>query len=205
MLTNFDLNLTKSKTKNFFDNLLGVDTYDFEAIWGKTTPFQYIKGESVYPVHDLSDKVLINLEGLARIFYVLPNKEDNTLWISIPSSFLHDVYKAFQHNEGVHFQALTSGYGVSLTVADLEAALGDAGLVSKYHSNSREFTNAQMASRIELLLIRNATERYQQYCDQYDAELRKKIPLQNVASYLGIQPETLSRIRKQLGKSGPEK
>lgn len=202
MLTNFDLNLIKSKTKIFFDNLLGIDEYDFEAIWEKTTPFQYTKGESVYNVQEITGKVLINLGGLARIFCLLPNKEDNTLWISLPSTFLHDVYQAFQHNDSVLFQALTSGYGVSCDNQELEDALGNPSLIAKYHQASRAFTNSLMANRIELLLIRNATERYQQYCEQYDDELRKKIPLQNVASYLGIQPETLSRIRKQLGKSG---
>jgi CRP-like cAMP-binding protein len=42
----------------------------------------------------------------------------------------------------------------------------------------------------------SATERYQQFCQQYP-EVSKRVALRHIASYLGIDIATLSRIRKK--------
>ena len=45
-----------------------------------------------------------------------------------------------------------------------------------------------------------ATERYQQLLEQ-DGDLLQRVPLNHLATYLQVAPETLSRIRKKLSRN----
>ena len=60
-------------------------------------------------------------------------------------------------------------------------------------------TNSFVALRRRILstLEKTASERYVDFCTNYP-EIEKRVNNYNVANYLGIKPESLSRIRKQL-------
>ena len=54
-----------------------------------------------------------------------------------------------------------------------------------------------MESRVFDLISLSAEERYKRLFDQ-NRELLNQVPLQYIASMLGMTPETFSRIRKKL-------
>jgi CRP-like cAMP-binding protein len=59
---------------------------------------------------------------------------------------------------------------------------------------------AVLQKRVLLLLSASATERYQEFITTYP-NLRQRISQRMMASYLGITPEALSRLRLELIKS----
>ncbi|PIV48857.1 MAG: hypothetical protein COS19_11600 [Flavobacteriaceae bacterium CG02_land_8_20_14_3_00_34_13] len=54
-----------------------------------------------------------------------------------------------------------------------------------------------LRSRILSFLQKNTTERYVEFCTTYP-KIEERITNHQIANYLGIQPESLSRIRKEL-------
>lgn len=56
-----------------------------------------------------------------------------------------------------------------------------------------------MRQRMESFLLQSAEERYLSLIEK-NAELVKKIPNQDIATYLGIAPQSLSRIKRRLFK-----
>lgn len=62
------------------------------------------------------------------------------------------------------------------------------------HNHIRHLQN-----RINLLLSTNAEDRYLQFVKMYP-DILLRVPQTMVASYLGITPESLSRVRKELAK-----
>ncbi|PRX49855.1 Crp/Fnr family transcriptional regulator [Salegentibacter salegens] len=60
-------------------------------------------------------------------------------------------------------------------------------------------TNAFVALRSRILssLQKNNKERYLEFCKTYP-EIEKRVPNYHIANYLGIKPESLSRLRKEL-------
>ncbi len=63
-----------------------------------------------------------------------------------------------------------------------------------------EVSQDNNSQRIESLLGKNAKERYVALTEQ-NSEIIERIPNKLIASYLGISPETLSRIKKQVSLS----
>lgn len=57
----------------------------------------------------------------------------------------------------------------------------------------------QLQNRIHLLLSASAEQRYQSFINTYP-DLLLRVPQHLVASYLGVTPEGLSRIRKELAE-----
>jgi CRP-like cAMP-binding protein len=74
-------------------------------------------------------------------------------------------------------------------------------LARGYHL-ALERTMAGKQRRLALALHASAEERYQAFLRR-QPELARRVPLRMLASYLGITPETLSRIRRRLGKTEP--
>ena len=68
--------------------------------------------------------------------------------------------------------------------------------------NNRLLNNhiRQLQKRIIMLLSANAEERYLDFIKVYP-DLTQRIPQTLIASYLGITPESLSRVRKELATS----
>ncbi len=60
-------------------------------------------------------------------------------------------------------------------------------------------TNAFVALRSRVLssLQKNNKERYLEFCQKYP-EIENRVPNYHIANYLGIKPESLSRLRKEL-------
>ncbi|MDT0647612.1 Crp/Fnr family transcriptional regulator [Zunongwangia sp. F260] len=60
-------------------------------------------------------------------------------------------------------------------------------------------TNAFVAlrGRIMSALQKNNKQRYIEFCEQYP-QIEQRVPNSHIANYLGIKPESLSRIRKEI-------
>lgn len=58
-----------------------------------------------------------------------------------------------------------------------------------------------LQNRVLMLMSSSAEERYQHFIDVYP-QLLNRVPQKMIASYLGITPQALSRIRAEMAKSG---
>ncbi|MCB0716510.1 MAG: Crp/Fnr family transcriptional regulator [Chitinophagaceae bacterium] len=84
-------------------------------------------------------------------------------------------------------------------------------LISKKISNYNTFNTKllhnhirHLLKRIDLLLSASAEERYLQFVTMYP-DILLRVPQTMVASYLGIAPESLSRVRKDLARKNFKK
>ena len=55
----------------------------------------------------------------------------------------------------------------------------------------------KVENRAKNLMLLNGEKRYKEFCKQY-SNLQKRVELQYIASYIGVKPGSLSRIRKKL-------
>lgn len=135
--------------------------------------------------------------GLVRIYKVHENGKEVTQWISTPGSFITELQSlVFETPSRWHIQTLTD---CELYDLNRENYNKIPQLIPRWDAIEKRFLAkcfVIMEDRVHGFLSLTAEERYQQLC-AYDRKLFNTVPLQYLASMLGMTPETLSRIRRK--------
>ncbi len=139
--------------------------------------------------------------GLLRIYALDEAGREITQWLSAPNSFITEISSFFfdQPNRW-SIQALTEVELLSLHKSDY-LRLGQE--FPKWNQIEKNFIAScflTLENRVFNHLSKSAEERYELYLQQNKA-LFQQVPLQYIASVLGMSPETISRIRKKHSES----
>jgi len=116
--------------------------------------------------------------------------------------FENEMFSAFtsflnQLPTDVQISALTDCEVEVISHADLMEAYADSFEVNKFGRILTEHAYIRKSNREKDLLTKTAEERYAEMF-QTKAEYISNIPVNKIAKYLGIHPESLSRIRKKI-------
>lgn len=154
------------------------------------------KGEYFLKAGKQCDKLSFIQSGILRIFIEAEDKEV-TQWISTPGFFITDVSSLiFQNPARFTIQALTDAEMLTITRDDYNRINN---LIPLWHQFERNFLALyfiMMENRIFSHLSMTSEERYHRFFES-NKELFNQVPLQYIASMLGMTPETFSRIRKK--------
>jgi CRP/FNR family transcriptional regulator, anaerobic regulatory protein len=144
-----------------------------------------------------SDFVYFVINGLVRTYYIKDDEE-------ICSRFMTEQHIVLSVNS---FYTRKPGYEFIETVEDCTLARIHYDMLQKIYTEHIEFNYiarvwtehycSMSEERLFLLRKQNAKERYMFFLDNYPA-LLQRLPLKYIASYLGMNMETLSRVRKQI-------
>jgi CRP-like cAMP-binding protein len=161
-------------------------------------PFLFVK--------KVKKKETLLMEGsVCRNIYFVKTGAVKQYYISEGKEFIQNFY--FEGNMAAHFNSfLTQTESESY----LEALEGTELWVMSHHNFERicaaspDFSqqlavimSKMNAHRVNLLLLSDAMLRYKKFLSE-EPELLQRVPQYMIASYLGMTPETLSRIRKKL-------
>lgn len=173
-----------------------VDSKDLETIASLFRPERLKKGDYFLKAGKNCDRLSFVKSGFLRIF-VEAEKKDVTQWISTQGYFVTDLAGyVFGDPARWTIQALTDVEIYTLYKSDyqqMEVLVPDWPVLEKMFI-VRCFT--LMENRIFSHLSMTAEERYA-YFFENNKELFNQVPLQYIASMLGMTPETFSRIRKK--------
>lgn len=135
-------------------------------------------------------------EGYIRIFDEVNDKEI-TQWISAPGTVLTDLNSfIFDQRTRWNMQALSDCVIHTIEGAEFTQLKE---IVPHWDNIEKKFIAdcfITLENRVFSHLSLSAEERYQRLHD-YNKELFNTVPLQYLASMMGMTPETLSRIRKK--------
>ncbi len=160
---------------------------------------EYPKNSFLLKEGETCNHIYVILDGLVRVFYLKDGREINSLFIEEHYFFMApDSY--YSRKPGYHFiETLqpTKLYRIHheklLKLYKEFPALNFVGriITENYFLWSEE--------RLYLHRKHNAEERYYFFLENYPS-LLQKVPLKMIASYLGMNEETLSRIRNKIRK-----
>ena len=154
------------------------------------------KGEFFLKTGKQSNKLSFIQSGLLRMFVTTEEKEI-TQWISSKGSFVVDLSSfVFETPARYTIQALVD---TKLYTIDKEDYNRIGTLISNWNRLEKLFIVrcfSMMEDRILSHLSMTAEERYNLFFES-NRELFNQVPLQYIASILGMTPETFSRIRKK--------
>jgi CRP-like cAMP-binding protein len=138
------------------------------------------------------------IKGAGRMYSVKENGQENIIRFAIESWWLGDYESYNLQTPSLYNIEMTEDSTVLLITRDQLQTLSNA--VSAVDHMIREIDRKGTIAtqkRILAAISLGAEERYDQLAGNYP-EFIQRFPQSMIASYLGISPETLSRIRKNL-------
>lgn len=156
------------------------------------------KGDVLVSEGDYSYELYYVVKGGARAYYLKDGKTI-TDWFAFENDFISSIVSFFLGVPSQHYiEVLEETTFMVLQLKDIEM------LCDKYHDFERlarlstTKTMIQLQQRIVSLQFKSSKERYDSLLEKYP-QIELRAPLGDIASYLGITQETLSRIRNSNG------
>ena len=157
------------------------------------------KGDYFLKTGKNSDRMGFVQSGIIREFVYLEDKEV-TKWISTAGYFVVDLSSFIFHNPARwNIQALTE---CELHIIDKNDYKKIGEVIPNWAELEKVFIAkcfTVLEDRIVTHISMTAEERYK-HLFNFNKEIFNQVPLQYLASMLGMTPETLSRLRKKAGK-----
>ena len=138
------------------------------------------------------------VSGLVRSYYIHRKGEEKNAWFIQENEFVTD-YPCFLDEKisNYSFQCLEDCVLVRLPKEAILKAYKDFPTIDRYGRIIAEGIIKMMQLRIESLLFLTAKQRYEYVLNQ-ESNLVNRISITALASYLGVERQTLTRIRKDI-------
>lgn len=187
------------------DNLIAlISTYarfsetDIAIIKSKFTQHKFKQKEYILEEGQVSTHLHFIAIGLVRIFYVKDGKEI-TSYLSSDNGFVSS-YSSFinQSKSYEYIQCLEKSQTLAITYKDMQELYET---VPQWERIGRFFSEQNvlcLADRLLKLQSIPAREKYLEFLKTSSEKIVQRTPLIHIASYLGITPESLSRIRSEI-------
>ena len=167
-------------------------------IFEKIPSKHFKKGEMIVRTGQKSNLAYFVVKGCLRS-YIIDEKGKEHIYQFAPENWIIGDLE-FYKNKGNSFLNIDC-----IEASEVKAI--EVNFFSEYSATSAEITEASMKKlhnriyalqkRVIQLLSHSAEERYREFIHTYP-NLHSRISLKMIASYLGVTPESFSRVRKML-------
>lgn len=183
--------------RSVFDRLVQLPDEEWTEMSTCVIQRNFKKGEFLCRIGQVEQYLSVIESGTCRGFYNKGGEE-----VSVAFMFKSDYVSAYysfltQRPSLMAIQALSSVRVFSIHKTDLDNLCNNYKNAERLGRLNAERIYRRKEEREISLLTMSAKERYLELINR-NPQLLQQIPLKYIASYLGIQPESLSRIRKQL-------
>lgn len=138
--------------------------------------------------------------GLLRSYYIDDNGKKITISFIFENKYASDYPSFIRQKPSKYFiEILEPTIIVNLPYIKIQEAYNTYKNFEKYGRLIAEQILIQKQDRIELFLFTNAEERYLEFIKK-NKNIINRISLSNLSSYLGIERQSLSRIRKNISR-----
>ncbi|GAB5464932.1 MAG: Crp/Fnr family transcriptional regulator [Candidatus Kapaibacteriales bacterium] len=154
------------------------------------------KGEILLQAGDISNNGYFVLKGLLRKYYVIDGEEKTTAFFSEETSYTpRCVVKG-----GTSEYYISAVEDTLITTADSDLDMDFFNKFPKFEEVCRKVSSEQLVAEQKALDEFKYTSPEKRYLSLLEnkPELLRRVPLGMLASYLGITPQSLSRLRKRI-------
>lgn len=186
------------KFLNYIASNLNMDEKDVLPILGSCAFKTVQKGTFLLQANEHCNHGFFVESGLLRQYSIDKKGKEHTISFAPENWFVTDRESVFFNNPSKYFIQAQEDSQVVLIDNNFQESLSKK-LPNFSEFNSRLLHNhiSHLQERIDLLLGATAEERYLHFIKMYP-DILLRVPQIMVASYLGITPESLSRVRKDL-------
>jgi len=185
----------------FFKSLnekIALTSEEEEIIKSYLTPKKLRKKQYLLQAGDVCKTIAFVEKGTLRAYSTDEKGNEHIIQFALEGWTIADLYSFMTGEPAMyHIDALEDTELVLISKAAQEEILKR---VPKYETYTRmQLTGAYMAmqKRLTSIISLSVEERYKHFIAVYP-DIAQRVPQHMIASYMGLKPETLSRVRKKI-------
>jgi len=192
------------KYKQFIGQYISINFIEWNLFQSKLKIVHYKKGDIIHSIGETCDALLFINNGLARSFLIGEDGKDYT-W----SIYFNDVHSQMTNLFAVDYDSFIHQNSSRLEIEALEdcemvlVSYKDVQFIYNKLKRGEQFgrlMSQEAYSYLHNMLIdrqiKSATERFHDFIQQ-TPYLLDKVPQYHIATFLGITPQHLSKLKKQ--------
>ncbi|MFZ2890985.1 Crp/Fnr family transcriptional regulator [Sulfuricurvum sp.] len=190
--------------KNFIQQYLKLNAIEWKLVELRLTLKSYKAGDIILHQGDICNELYFINSGLARGFIIDENGKDYTWSIFFNDSNAHmsnlfvTNYDSFLHQipSNIHIETLEDTTLVVVTYQDIQFLYNTLKKGERFGRLMAEEAYSFLHQQIIDRQIKSAKERFEDFLKQ-TPYLLHKVPQYHIATFLGITPQHLSRLKKE--------
>jgi len=180
----------------FIKTIIGIDDSDLQLVLSRCTERHVPKGKLILKKGQIANQYFYIVSGGVRFFYEL-NDQENTTWVTFKNEFFTEISSLNpQMPSRFNIEAIEDSILVVIDKKDMDFLYAHIAVWEEFGRKIWEAMAVRMIDQILKFQTLSAEERYLEFMN--NPELIKKIPIKQLAAVLGITPNALSRIRKNI-------
>ena len=187
-----------TQIKAYYQSLVPqLEDYDWQSLEQAFT-FQFLKkGDLLTRSGEVCNGVSFINKGLLRMYYVVDGKEISTAFVP-ENNYLaqYDSFLTRQPSTG-NIDALEDCELINLSYENVQALYKEKPVFQIFGRKIAELLFIMVSSQSNSLLTQTPEERYKAVLEE-EPFIIQRVPQYMIASYIGITPEHLSRLRKKM-------
>lgn len=181
---------------HFIRSIVGIHDSDVQLVLSRCVRRSVSRGELILRKGQIANKYFFIISGGIRFFYD-QNGREATTWISFKNEFFTEISSLNpQRPTRFNIEAIEDSELLVIDKKDMDFLYAHISAWEEFGRKIWEATSVRMIDQIIKFQTLSAEERYVEFMS--NPEFLQKIPVKQLAAILGITPNALSRIRKNI-------
>ena len=158
----------------------------------------YPKDEPIIRVGDIADKAYYIISGYMKYYKLLESGDDLIIHLYAPDNFAASLDSFFKEERSKEeLTCISDCYLFSISKTDLEILFSTN---EKWGTFGRKLMETFLIEKEERIIDKISLTAQQRYIKLIETNpgIVQNVPIKLIASFIGVKPESLSRIRKQI-------
>jgi CRP-like cAMP-binding protein len=183
---------------DLFTKTIGMNKQEFELFSGHFREMYIRKKDYYLKEGSISNAKAYIKKGCIRTFVIDENTKEHILFFAFEDWWLADFESYHSGNPGKQYvQALEDLELLVISKQDFAKMETEIPKMRLWYEVKQRKMNVAMINRLTEVKSGTPEERYRKLLDKHP-EIMQRVPLQYIASYLDIEPPSLSRLRKRI-------
>jgi CRP-like cAMP-binding protein len=186
------------KLLQYIGSEFNFNSDEIETIKQYFEPVSYSKNTLLEEAGKIPQYLYYIVSGYLRLFYMDESGNEVTTHINCPPGFFtsYTHFISQTHSED-YVECITDCSLLRITKENLDRLVTKSQGMKDFSIAVFQQSIAYNENRSKELSVLNAEQRYLKLIENYP-EIIQNVPIQYIASFLGMKPESLSRIRKKI-------
>lgn len=189
----------KSTFKKTLSAVTNVEESQLDLLISKFELVTFKRNVEIIKEGEIAQHFYFIYKGIIKIFFY---KNDKTIIDRFENegAFFGGNFTHITNQPGTHiYESIDDCILLKIKYTDLEKLCTESHEIERLYRVSMEFFHSSQTQKVSKFKALTSEERYYELIDQHD-NITNRVPLKDIANYLDMTPETLSRIRSKYDK-----